>query len=255
MDNPPGSESRKCEKENAMATTGSKTRKALGVFALAALIPVSGWAFGGPGMGGRFHGPPQEAFDACAGKKAGDQVTFRTPFGDNVTAACREFDGKLAAAPGRGYGRDGWGRGRWGRGDGSCLEGPGPRRVGWERGMGPGRHFGRIAWELGLTAEQEKQIRGIFDAEREHNEPLRRQLREYREQLHGLAWKTPFDEAGYRKIAAEREKTRTELNVSRVRAMNKAYALLTPEQREKAERIGPRGGGFGPWHSDRPWGR
>jgi Spy/CpxP family protein refolding chaperone len=215
-----------------MVTIGTTARKALGVLALAAMIPVSGWAFGGPGMGGRSQGPPQEAFDACAGKKAGDTVRFTTPCGDNVSAVCRDYDGKLAAAPGEGRGWHGKGK-----------------------GMGHGRHFGRMARDLDLTAEQEKQIRGILDAEREKNAPLHQQMRENREQLRKIAEKTPFDEAAVRKLAAEKEKTHIELVVSRARAMHKVSGLLTPGQKEKAGEAGPFGRGFGPGCADCPMGK
>lgn len=35
------------------------------------------------------HGPPQEAIDACKGKKDGDTATARTPRGDTVQGTCR----------------------------------------------------------------------------------------------------------------------------------------------------------------------
>ncbi len=198
-----------------METIGTTMRKTLGALALVAILPVSGWAFGGPGMGGRFQGPPQEAFDACKGKKAGDEVRFTTPRGDNVAAICREFDGKLAAAPGRGPGIGGRGMGRG-------------------IGMGPERHFDRIADNLDLTAEQKGQIGKILDAEREKSEALRNQLRETRERLRKVTAKTPLDEGAVRKLSAEQEKARVDRILSRTRARNEVYALLTPEQKEQA---------------------
>ncbi|MEW6721395.1 MAG: Spy/CpxP family protein refolding chaperone [Thermodesulfobacteriota bacterium] len=228
-----------------METIGRKARKALGVLALLSLVPVSGWAFGGPG---RFQGPPQEAFDACKGKKAGDEVRFTTPRGDNMSAICREFDGKLAAAPERG--RGGWyGRGP-GRGDGdSCWEGRGRGRgmgMGMGMGMGPGRHFDRIADDLDLTAEQQKQARAILDAERDKSEALRKQMRDSREKMREIAWKSPLDEAAIRKLTDEQAKAKAEMIVSKAQARDKVYALLTPEQKEKAGKRGLLGGGFGP---------
>jgi Spy/CpxP family protein refolding chaperone len=196
--------------------------KALGVLTLLATIPAFAWGFGGPWGGGRM-GPPQEAIDACAGKKAGDAVAFKTPSGDNVTAVCRETRGGLAAIPGRG---------------------PGAERM----GMGPGRHFERMAKDLDLTAEQKGQIRTILDAEREKTSPLRQQLAEYRDKMRQLVQTEPYNEAAVRSLAASQEKTRVELVVSRTRAMNRVYTLLTPEQKEKAKQFrpfdeGPRGRG------------
>lgn len=212
-----------------MGTMGATFRKAVGILALLAGIPASGWAFGGPAGGGRLHGPPQEAIDACAGKKPGDAVRLITPCGDNVAAVCTEKGSRLAAAPERGAG---W-AGREHRG----------------KGMGPGRHFARMARDLDLTAEQKGQIKTILDAEREKSAPLRKQLADNREQLRKLAEKDPFDEAAVRKLAADQEKSHIEMIVSRTRTMNRVHALLTPEQQEKARKLrpfregGPSGGG------------
>jgi Spy/CpxP family protein refolding chaperone len=189
--------------------------KVLGGLALLAMIPVSVWAFGGPWGGWRM-GPPQQAIDACAGKTAGDAVQFMTPRGDNVTAVCREIRGGLAAVPGRG---------------------PGGERMG--RGMGHGRNFEGMAGALDLTAEQKGQIRTIFAAEREKTAPLRQQLAETREKMRQLVQTEPYDEAAVRSLAASQEKNRVELVVSRMRAMNRAFALLTPEQKEKAKQFRP----------------
>jgi len=43
----------------------------------------------GGGQGGAHHGPPQEALDACKGKKDGDTAQLRTPRGDTVSGVCR----------------------------------------------------------------------------------------------------------------------------------------------------------------------
>jgi len=44
--------------------------------------------------------PPPEAFAACVGKSEGEAVTFIT-HNETLSAVCRMFDGKLAAAPDR----------------------------------------------------------------------------------------------------------------------------------------------------------
>ncbi|MGE5247068.1 MAG: Spy/CpxP family protein refolding chaperone, partial [Verrucomicrobiota bacterium] len=200
-----------------MKTERASVWRTLGIVALAAVIPASGWAFGGPCGGGRM-GPPQGAIDACAGKKAGDEVRFQAPCGDNVAAICRETGSGLVAVPAGGRGRGG-------------------------TGMGPGRHFARMASELNLTKEQEAKIRAVLDAEREKAAPLRRQLMENREKMRQLAETVPYDEAAVRALAASQEKTRVELIVSRTRAMNQAFALLTPEQQAKAKQLRPFGDG------------
>ena len=35
------------------------------------------------------HGPPQDFFDACKGKKDGDAVSAKTPRGDTIKGTCR----------------------------------------------------------------------------------------------------------------------------------------------------------------------
>ena len=123
-----------------MRTIGTTVRNTVGALALLTLIPVSGWAVGGPWGpcgGAGFQGPPKEAFDACSGKKAGDAVQFTTPRGDNVAATCKEFDGKLAAAPAMGPGQGGRGAGHRGGGKGM--------------GMGMGPDSISAAWPATLT--------------------------------------------------------------------------------------------------------
>jgi len=227
-----------------MRTIGTTVRNTVGALALLTLIPASGWAVGGPWGpcgGAGFQGPPKEAFDACSGKKAGDAVRFTTPRGDNVASVCREFDGKLAAAPAMGPGQGRRGAGHHGGGKGMGME------------------------ELNLTAEQKTKIQGILDEERKKTEPLRKEVWETRGQLWETAHKTPYDEAAVRKLAADQEKKRTELIVSRANAMNRVTAVLTPEQREMAEKKGycgkghgpgkgrGPGRGFGPGDPDCPW--
>jgi hypothetical protein len=43
---------------------------------------------GPPPDGQRPPGPPREALEACAGKKAGDSVTIKTPDGQSKKATC-----------------------------------------------------------------------------------------------------------------------------------------------------------------------
>ncbi|MEO9386644.1 hypothetical protein, partial [Chromobacterium phragmitis] len=43
--------------------------------------------------------PPDEAFQACNGKKAGDTVSFTTPRGEKMSGKCKMMPARLAAAP------------------------------------------------------------------------------------------------------------------------------------------------------------
>ncbi len=204
---------------------GTTARKTLGILAVLSMIPAAGFAFGSFGGGWKAKGPPQEAIDACAGKSAGDPVQFTAPRGDSVSGICREIGGGLAAVP----------------------EGGGP---GMHRGMGPGKRFARMARKLDLTAEQQTQIKAILEAERENVAPLRKQLAETRVKILKAVKAEPFDEAAVRSLASSQNDARVEVIVSRARVRSRILALLTPEQREQAERFGPWGEGR---HGHRPW--
>ncbi len=60
-------------------------------------------AFGGDSSlqesGGRHHGPPPEAYDACEGKSAGDMAEFVSPHGDTVTGVCELQGDRLVLHP------------------------------------------------------------------------------------------------------------------------------------------------------------
>jgi len=58
----------------------------------------SAWG-AGPESGRTPRKPPQEAFDACKGKSAGDTVSITTPRGDTLTAVCRQLDEQVVAMP------------------------------------------------------------------------------------------------------------------------------------------------------------
>ncbi len=207
-----------------MISLDSNARRTLGILAIVAMIPASGLAFGGPRDGGRQMGPPQEAIDACAGKATGDTVEFTTPGGDAVTGTCRQIRDKLIAVPEGGF------HGRHGK-------------------MGPGKHFARMAKELNLTEDQQKQIKAILESERQKAAPLRKQLAENREQVRKAIEAQPFDESAVRALAAGQNATRVELVVSRARAKSQIFALLTPEQRDLAKKFRWEGRGRHGHHS------
>lgn len=103
-----------------------------------------------------------------------------------------------------------------------------------------GERMERMADILGLSAEQNEQVRSIRESEREAAAPLRQQLAENRAKLHAAADAQPFDEAAVRALAAEQAATRTELIVARARMQSRINAVLTFEQRQLAEKLRPR---------------
>ena len=67
--------------------------------------------------------------------------------------------------------------------------------------------------------------------------PLVQQLKAGRDQLDALRKSGPFDEAKVRSIAKGQADTLIELIVAKERMKSRIYAVLTPEQRTKAEEL------------------
>ncbi|MGA2401273.1 MAG: Spy/CpxP family protein refolding chaperone [Syntrophobacteraceae bacterium] len=101
-----------------------------------------------------------------------------------------------------------------------------------------GRHGHHCLWKkLNLTDAQKNQIDPIISEEREKIKPLVQQLKAGRDQLNDLRKSGPFDEAKVRSIAKGQADTLTELIVAKERMKSRIYAVLTPEQRTKAEEL------------------
>ena len=127
---------------------------------------------------------------------------------------------------------------------------------GWAQPHPPARHaphglrLERLVEELGLDAPTLAQVDALLDASRAKKRTLRRQLREAREQMHGLLAAEEPQEAELLEQADRIGALRTELRKERLKTMLRVRALLSPEQRARLlERLnkGPRRGrhGFG----------
>jgi hypothetical protein len=77
------------------------TKTFLAFIGLALLLAVNAYADDSPqqvrGKGNRT--PPPEAYTACEGKASGDNSSFTSPRGHNVTGTCQEMDGRLFLRP------------------------------------------------------------------------------------------------------------------------------------------------------------
>jgi periplasmic protein CpxP/Spy len=99
------------------------------------------------------------------------------------------------------------------------------------------RHGHHHLWKkLNLTDAQKKEMFSIRLEERAKMKPLFQQLKAGREQLRALP-KGQFDEAKVRTIAKGQADIITELIVEKQRMRSRFYAVLTPEQRAKAEQM------------------
>lgn len=99
--------------------------------------------------------------------------------------------------------------------------------------------MGRMARVLDLTEAQQVEIKAIMENERATIQPLREQLQAARAKVKDLVKAETFDEAAVRSLLSAQEGNRTEMMVAKARAHSRIHALLTPEQRELAEKLEP----------------
>ena len=108
------------------------------------------------------------------------------------------------------------------------------------RHMGFGRHDGwmlkRMTKQLNLTEAQQTQIKGIMAGEKTKIKPLMQQLRQ-NEQAENANTNGTFDESQARAFAGKQAQLTADLIVEKERMRSQVYAVLTPEQRQKAQQL------------------
>jgi periplasmic protein CpxP/Spy len=104
-----------------------------------------------------------------------------------------------------------------------------------------GRHSGwmlqRMTRELNLTDAQQTQIKGILQAQRAKVQPLIAELRQNRQQWNSNATAGAFDETQARSFANKQAQIMSNLMVEKARTKSQIYAVLTPDQRQKAGQL------------------
>lgn len=95
----------------------------------------------------------------------------------------------------------------------------------------------RAAIVLDLTSEQQTKIKAILAAEKPVVQPLVMQLRAHRQELQQITDNGQFNEAQVQAIATQQGQTLGQLIVEKERVQAQIYAVLTPEQRTKAEKL------------------
>jgi Spy/CpxP family protein refolding chaperone len=115
--------------------------------------------------------------------------------------------------------------------------GPGPRgRMGRMGPMGPmGMEFGFR--QLGLTDDQRQQVRTIMDRHREDFRSLGERMRTAREAVHAAVTSESPDESAIRTASAALADVQADGAVLRAKVHQEVWAVLTPEQREKAKSL------------------
>jgi periplasmic protein CpxP/Spy len=106
-----------------------------------------------------------------------------------------------------------------------------------------GRMFDRIAAQLNLTDDQKQQAHSILQSARESAQPITQQLKQNRQALHD-AIKAGKPDADIDQLAASTGTLMGQATAIRTKAFAKVYALLTPEQRTKADQLGSHGRGM-----------
>lgn len=105
------------------------------------------------------------------------------------------------------------------------------------RGMGFGRNNGwmlkHMTRQLNLTEAQQTQIKGIMASEKTKIKPMMQQLRQ-NQQAEDANMNGTFDENQSRAFANKQAQLMTDLIVEKERMRSQVYAVLTPEQRQKA---------------------
>jgi len=107
----------------------------------------------------------------------------------------------------------------------------------WQQARG--RMFDRIAAQLNLTDDQKQQAQAILQASRHSAQPVTQQLKQNRQALHE-AIKAGKPDADIDQLAATSGNLMGQVTAIRTKAFARIYALLTPEQRIKADQLGDR---------------
>lgn len=101
---------------------------------------------------------------------------------------------------------------------------------GMRQGRGMLQHMTKA---LNLTEAQQAQAKTIMQAERAKIQPIMQQLRQ-NEQAQNASVTGEFDEAKARDFAQKQSQLMSDMIVEKQRAKSQIYAVLTPEQRQKA---------------------
>ena len=103
-----------------------------------------------------------------------------------------------------------------------------------------GHHHGwmlqRMTKELNLTEAQQAQIKTILQTQRVEIQPLMQQLHQ-NEQAQSAAITGAFDETQARAFAGKQTQIMSDLIVEKERTKSEIYAVLTPDQRAKAQQL------------------
>jgi len=110
----------------------------------------------------------------------------------------------------------------------------------WNRGQ----MFDRFATKLNLTDDQKTQAKSILQSSRESSQSIAQQLRQSRQALRD-AVKAGKSDAEINQLSANVGNLAGQVATIRAKTFAKTYALLTPEQRTKADEMHNHARGMG----------
>lgn len=108
-----------------------------------------------------------------------------------------------------------------------------PAYMGGDEAAPSGKHFKKMAAELGLSAEQSRAIKDIFKKNQPLAAPLIKQLSAERRSLRTLIHAETIDEAAIRSQSAKVAAVEADLAVQRAHGAQEIRKVLSPEQIEK----------------------
>ncbi len=115
-----------------------------------------------------------------------------------------------------------------------AQKGEGMRRGPRGGGFGPGRGILKMAEKLGATDEQKTQIQGILEESKTRIQPLMESAKANHQQIKDLGTDGTFNEAEVTRLANAQAETMKQMIVEKERTKAAIFAVLTPEQRTKA---------------------
>ena len=100
-----------------------------------------------------------------------------------------------------------------------------------------GRHFKKMATELGLSAQQQQDVKAVFAKNRPQAEPLMKQLKTEHRSLRALIQADAVDDAAIRAQSAKVAAVEADLAVQGAHVGQQVRAILTPEQIQKFKEL------------------
>ena len=95
----------------------------------------------------------------------------------------------------------------------------------------------RMGVVLDLSDTQKNELRNLFDQQWKEHQAQRNEMQSGRNTLRSAGWNKDFNEKEFRAQVQKYADLRTEMMVQRAKIRQQVFAVLTPEQQQKAEKL------------------